>query len=41
MNKKDKKQIQNNPLFVSLTAKEQQQLSGGGRGGCSQGGGGC
>ncbi len=31
MNKKDKKQTQNNPLFVPLTAKEQQQLSGGGR----------
>ena len=36
MNNKDKKQIHNNPLFVPLTAKEQQQLSGGGRGGCGQ-----
>lgn len=29
MNKKDKKQTQNNSLFVPLTEKEQQQLSGG------------
>lgn len=31
MNNKDKKPTQNNSLFVPLTAKEQQQLSGGGR----------